>query len=74
MADTTSNSGWDLTHVMAVVGGAAVGAAVLPLAAPALLGAVGLTAAASALGFSSITAGASAIVGGWIGHQVAKPN
>lgn len=74
MADTTPQAGWDMTHVLAVVGGAAAGAALLPVVAPVALGAVGLTAAASALGFSSLTAGASAIIGGWIGHKVAKPS
>lgn len=68
MADDT-NTGWSMGDVMKVVGGAALGAAVLPVAAPLALGAVGLGAVASAIGVTSVSAGIGAILGGWWGHS-----
>lgn len=71
MADTPS-SGWDMGHVAAIIGGAAVGAAVLPFAVPAVLGVAGLGAAATALGVA-VPAGVGSLIGGWIGHKAAAP-
>lgn len=68
MADDT-NEGWSMGDVMKVVGGAALGAAVLPIAAPVVLGTVGLGAVAGALGVTSVSAGVGAILGGWFGHS-----
>ena len=73
MADTPAPaSSWSLGHVAAIIGGAAVGAAVLPFAVPAVIGVAGLGAAASALGIS-VSAGVGSLVGGYIGHKAAAP-
>lgn len=70
MADTKSS--WDLGHVLGIVGGAAVGAALLPIAVPTVLGIAGVGAAATALGIS-VSSGVGAIAGGWLGHKATVP-
>lgn len=70
MADTSQT--WSLGHVLGIVGGAAVGAALLPVAVPTVLGIAGVGAAATALGVA-IPSGVGAIIGGWLGHTATAP-
>ena len=70
MADVTPT--WSLGHVLGIVGGAAVGAALLPVVVPTVLGIAGVGAAATALGIAS-PSGVGAIVGGWLGHKATVP-
>ena len=74
MASTpTPAPAWDMNHIVTTVGAAMVGAALLPVAAPALLAGLGLTAAAGALGIG-VSGAAGALLGGWFGHTVSKPS
>ena len=70
---TPAPATWDLSHIVTTVGMAMVGAAVLPVAAPAVLAGLGLTAAAGALGIG-VSGATGALLGGWLGHTVAKPS